>query len=538
MLSQSFESSPPLPNVSDIAGLTFELWIRLDSYTSGGIFDGGGSYFIDRLVSARPGAENSVFSLKAVGGQFAMQVRYGDLTGLGGPIGGNIVLGQWTHIAMVRDYAVAFHLYVDGTLVASSPDNGRSLRLETTKLGHHFESALLGYVGRLDEFAIYSRALSQAEIQGIVAAGASGKCTCAMTEITTQPASITKRVGDAVSFSVTATGTTLSYQWTKNGVDILGATGPSYSIASVASSDAGDYTVVVADCGSVTSTVATLTVESGDQAITFAPLPNKTYGDAPFSVSASASSGLGVSFAATGNCALTGNTITLTGAGSCTITASQAGDASHNPAPNVEQTFAIARGTQSITFAAISNRVLDDPPFSVTATGGLSEQPVMFTSAGSCTVSGEIVRINTVGGCTITASQSGGANYNSAIASQSFNVIYRWTGFFQPIDNLPTINSVNAGKAIPVKFSLNGDRGLAILAAGYPKSVAILCSSSTLVDDVEQTVTAGSSSLSFDSANQQYIYVWKTDKGWVNQCRQLLVRLSDGTEQRASFKFK
>src|SRR5207253_7394494 len=87
----------------------------------------------------------------------------------------------------------------------------------------------------------------------------------------------------------------------------------------------GDSTVL-----QTVSIVRTYTVKAG-QTITFAPLASKTYGDPPFAVSATASSGLPVTLAATGNCTLSGSTspanVTLTGAGSCSITASQAGDA-------------------------------------------------------------------------------------------------------------------------------------------------------------------------------------------------------------------
>jgi hypothetical protein len=83
--------------------------------------------------------------------------------------------------------------------------------------------------------------------------------------ISVQPASQNTCEGDSVSFSVTASGTgTLTYQWRKDGSDILGETNSSYTINPVAAGDAGDYDVVVTDdCGSVTSDAATLTVGGG-----------------------------------------------------------------------------------------------------------------------------------------------------------------------------------------------------------------------------------------------------------------------------------
>jgi hypothetical protein len=82
--------------------------------------------------------------------------------------------------------------------------------------------------------------------------------------ITTQPASLTVAAGSNASFNVTVSSQTpVSYQWKKGGVDIPGANAATFSIASAGSADAGNYTVVVTNIvGSVTSSVATLTVNS------------------------------------------------------------------------------------------------------------------------------------------------------------------------------------------------------------------------------------------------------------------------------------
>jgi hypothetical protein len=115
--------------------------------------------------------------------------------------------------------------------------------------------------------------------------------------------------------------------------------------------------------------------------------------------------------------------------------------------------------------------------------------------------------------------------------------MHPFTGFFQPVDNSPTINQVKAGSAIPVKFSLGGNLGLSIFAAGSPGSHQASCVTGNPTDAIEQTVTAGSSSLQYDSTSNQYIYVWKTDKTWSGTCRQLDVTLSDGTTHTAMFQF-
>ncbi len=115
---------------------------------------------------------------------------------------------------------------------------------------------------------------------------------------------------------------------------------------------------------------------------------------------------------------------------------------------------------------------------------------------------------------------------------------YNFTGFFQPIDNAPVLNSAKGGSSIPVKFSLGGNQGLDIFLSGYPISRQIACDSSAPLDDIEQTVTAGGSNLSYDATSDQYSYVWKTNKAWAGTCRQFVVILKDGSIHTANFKFK
>ena len=87
--------------------------------------------------------------------------------------------------------------------------------------------------------------------------------------ITTQPMSRTNAVGDSTTFSVTAAGTApLAYQWRFNSVGVAGATAGSYTLAPVATNNAGSYTVVVTNnWGSVISAVAVLDVTVSTQAV-------------------------------------------------------------------------------------------------------------------------------------------------------------------------------------------------------------------------------------------------------------------------------
>jgi hypothetical protein len=134
---------------------------------------------------------------------------------------------------------------------------------------------------------------------------------------------------------------------------------------------------------------------------------------------------------------------------------------------------------------------------------------------------------------TFTAYDNAG---NSAQKTCWYQVIFDWDGFFKPIDN-GMLNVVKAGSAVPVKFSLAGDQGLNIFAAGYPKVTTISCDASVPTGEVEETVTAGQSSLSYDALEDQYVYVWKTNKSWTG-CRRLEVKLIDGESYTADFKLK
>jgi hypothetical protein len=148
------------------------------------------------------------------------------------------------------------------------------------------------------------------------------------------------------------------------------------------------------------------------------------------------------------------------------------------------------------------------------------------------------VDTNTVGFYTLTYTVSDPSGHTDTKVRTVQVSPYNFTGFFAPIDNPPAFNEMKAGQAAPVKFSLGGNQGLNIFAAGSPSSVQIACDNGAPILPVEQTETAGQSSLSYDATSDQYKYTWKTENAWKNTCRQLTVTLRDGTVHIAYFKFK
>lgn len=169
-----------------------------------------------------------------------------------------------------------------------------------------------------------------------------------------------------------------------------------------------------ADYNPATPVSRTFSIDKADQQISFAALPNRKTGDADFDVTATASSNLPVAFSAAGNCTVAGTLVHLTGAGQCTITASQEGNTDYNPAMPVSRTFSIGKTDQEIAFAALPNKTFGDADFNLTATAS-SNLPVAFSGAGDCALAGTMVHLTGAGQCTITATQAGDSSFGPAI---------------------------------------------------------------------------------------------------------------------------
>jgi len=142
---------------------------------------------------------------------------------------------------------------------------------------------------------------------------------------------------------------------------------------------------------------------------------------------------------------------------------------------------------------------------------------------------------------TVTATDAAGSatsrttHYSIAAAGFSFG------GFFSPIDNPPIVNTVKAGRAVPVKWSLRNDNGGYVSDPATFQSLtsqAVSCSSGAPSDEIEESMTSGSSGLQYDSLTKQFQYNWKTTSGWKGTCRQLALELSDGQQKYASFRFQ
>ena len=182
-------------------------------------------------------------------------------------------------------------------------------------------------------------------------------------------------------------------------------------------------------------------LDSISQTITFNSLANKSATDANFDLSATASSGLSVSYLSdtADICTVTtSGTVDILKAGTCTINADQSGGVSgantYAAASRVTQSFTVNKVSQAISFdlSAIGSKNTDSSNFSISAAGGASGNSVTFSSANAyCTVSGSTVHIVSAGTCVIAADQVGNDIYSAAsqvtqsfIVNQLYSVTY------------------------------------------------------------------------------------------------------------------
>ena len=207
----------------------------------------------------------------------------------------------------------------------------------------------------------------------------------------------------------------LGYHWYRNSTLIVGANNSSYY-----ASDSGSFYVKYFNlCGeSPASNTIYFAAASVPQTINFPAIPNKVYNDPPFVPTATASSGLPVSFSIVSGPASINpitNLLTMTGVGTVTVKATQAGDNVYDTAAPVIRSFDVTQAPQTISFASIPDKDFSaGQQFTLNATAS-SGLPVSYSVvSGPASVSGSTVTLTGLGTVVIRASQSGNSNYQAA----------------------------------------------------------------------------------------------------------------------------
>lgn len=234
-----------------------------------------------------------------------------------------------------------------------------------------------------------------------------------------------KTFGDAAFTLPVTTDKGLTISYLSADVNIATVSGNTVTIKA-----AGTVNITASQIGSenynaASSVTLPLSVSKAAQTITFADLPACTYGGSPLTLTATSSSGLTITYGSSDYNVATpsGNTLTIGNAGQCYITASVAGNANYLTGTPVQKLLTVNKGSQTITFDVIADKTYGDAAFSLSASATTS-LPVTFSSSvpTKLIISGATATIAGAGSYTITATQVGNTNYNSATATRTFTV--------------------------------------------------------------------------------------------------------------------
>jgi hypothetical protein len=163
-------------------------------------------------------------------------------------------------------------------------------------------------------------------------------------------------------------------------------------------------------------------VDKRSQTVSLEPLDPMVYGQDGVRVVADSPLGLPVTVEATGDCEMVGDLVLTTGAGSCTVTVTQPGDAHHHAAPPVSQTFLVAKRAQTLTLSdlpALAQGVRQ-MPFRAESSVGL---PVTVTASGACGYADGVVSTSAIGLCTVTVEAAGDDDTEPVTATRSVTVV-------------------------------------------------------------------------------------------------------------------
>jgi hypothetical protein len=146
----------------------------------------------------------------------------------------------------------------------------------------------------------------------------------------------------------------------------------------------------------------------------------------------------------------------------------------------------------------------------------------------------------------VTTVYSGSTNFTGSPGSLTGGQVvgavqYTFTGFLAPIDNLPVVNTVKAGSAVPTKWRITSAAGVPIsdMASFVGQfSYPIECGTTNGLEAPVETIAPGGSGLEYDG-NGYFHINWKTLPSYkAGTCRIMEIRLNDGTTHTAVFKFK
>jgi hypothetical protein len=299
--------------------------------------------------------------------------------------------------------------------------------------------------------------------------------------------------GLPVSLSLDANSVATLSGNTNNGAGMLDDIGTSGFVYLRAKQAGGVNHLAAAD--------ATLAIDvvKDNQSITFNSLPAQVTTNAPFALSATADSGLPVSFSVvSGPATVSSNNVTITGAGKVVIKASQAGNSAYNPAPDVNQEFDVAKASQLLSFdlSSLTNVVYGASPIDlstyVSSSSGLD--PALEVVSGPGTLSGKILTISAGGSIVLRASQPGNGTYSAATPVNQTLVVGKKMLTVTAVSTNRVVNTANPDFDVTYSGFRSGDDETGLVKPPTVTSAAL----SNSVAGTYAIVPAGGSDESYD----------------------------------------
>ena len=208
-----------------------------------------------------------------------------------------------------------------------------------------------------------------------------------------------------------------------------------------------------------------------------------------------------------------------------------------------------SEGSFTITVQDTTSPVVTAPPdVSVAATGPLTVVDLEMNGAATAVDAVGVVLgptpdnsgpfapgIHTV---TWTAQDAAG-NVGSDV--QTVSVLFNFSGFFPPVDNLPAVNRAKAGQGIPIKWQVSDGNGGFVSDPGVVQGIrfaTVGCDTGAILNGPGNAESKGRSGLRYDPTGRQFVFVWSTPGTLAGQCAEFIVNLSDGSSHRARFTFR
>jgi hypothetical protein len=272
----------------------------------------------------------------------------------------------------------------------------------------------------------------------------------------------------------------------------------------------GSYTYIVVavfhSWTSASTASAEVTVARAQQVVTITSTPaSPTFGGSYTLVASGGGSGNPIVFGSStpGVCTVLGAQVSFVHAGTCTLTADQAGSTYYDAAPQATQQFQVAKASQTINFTstAPTAAVVGGAGYAPTATGGGSGNPVTFTidptASGVCKISAGVVTYQHVGTCVVDADQAGDADHLAANRVQQSVAVGQGS------------QAINFTSVAPTNPKVGGSYGVSASGGGSGNEVTFSSTTSSVCSVVGTTVSfvgAGTCTIDADQAgNADYL---------------------------------